>query len=259
MTDPPITAPPDSSAKATGEAAGVILVEDDAALRDSLSEYLQLRGQPVTAVASGLAFYRQLAPSQHGVAVIDLGLPDLRGETLVHYCRQNTPLSIIVLTAASGLDARVQCYRSGADLFLSKPVDASELAAAIESLAERRRERDLNSAMAPAAAPEPAVFTLGAWTFDPEGQRLLDAEGREIATLTWGETQILAALARADGRLVRRATLLACLSHDSEDPNPGSLNALVYRLRRKLAGAGGGADSLIQTLSGVGYRLRRLD
>lgn len=251
MTEP-ITEPPDAAAEAKGDATGVILVEDDPALRHSLSEYLQLRGQPVTAVDSGLEFYRQLAPSQHDVAVIDLSLPDLRGETLVQYCRQNTPLSIIVLTAASGLDARVQCYRSGADLFLSKPVDASELAAAIESLAERRRERD--PAMAPTAAPEPTVFRLGAWTFDPDGQRLLDTEGREVTTFTWGETQILAALARAEGRLVRRATLLASLRRDNEDANPGSLNALIYRLRRKLDGAG--ETSLIQTLSGEGYRLR---
>lgn len=230
-----------------------ILVEDDAPLRETLAENLRLRGLRITAVDCGLAFYRALADDPAvDVAVIDLGLPDQQGDTLIDYCRRNTRLSLIVITASDSLARRIDCYRVGADLFMGKPVDGAELAAAIESLGQRQRQRE------PDAAPSPETrLRIGAWSFEPASQRLLDASGREVDTLTWGENQILTALARAQGHAVPRASLLAELQRGAEEPNPETLNALIYRLRRKLAGA---ADaSPIQTLSGLGYRLRLPD
>ncbi len=138
------------------EETTVILVEDDALLRDGLADFLTLSGFSVTAVGDGLSFYRVVAERPFSVAVIDLGLPDQAGEVLVDYTRRNTSSSIVVITARDTLDTRVACYRTGADLFLGKPVEGRELAAAIESLAARRAGASLPAVTVAGGAPPPA-------------------------------------------------------------------------------------------------------
>jgi DNA-binding response OmpR family regulator len=106
------------------------------------TEALAIYDLPVAAVGSGLDFYQLLKRRLFAVALIDLGLPDLDGFDLVAYLRQNTSIKIIIITSRDDLDARVKGYQSGADLHLTKPVKIPELAAAIVSLAGRRRPDD---------------------------------------------------------------------------------------------------------------------
>jgi len=116
------------------EETTVILVEDDALLRGGLADFLALSGFSVTAVGDGRSFRRLVAERPFSVAVIDLGLPDEAGEVLVDYTRRNTSSAIIVITARDTLETRIACYRTGADLFLGKPVDGRELAAVIKGV-----------------------------------------------------------------------------------------------------------------------------
>lgn len=117
----------------------VIIVEDDRDLRESLVEYLSLDGHDVTGVGSALEFYQALASSTFMIAVMDIGLPDQCGYVMAEFVRRNTPMGIIILTARSSIEDRVNGYRAGGDLYLVKPVDCRELSAAITSLAERQR------------------------------------------------------------------------------------------------------------------------
>jgi two-component system OmpR family response regulator/two-component system response regulator TctD len=177
-------------------------------------------------VGDGLSFYKALGDAPPDVAVLDLGLPDQAGETLIDYLRRNTTIPIIVITARDSLDTRLECYRTGADLFLGKPVDGRELAAAIASLAGRRRGDTPTRPTPPADAP---------WVLDIPRHALLTPAGEG-----------------ADHGARRRDLLVALYGRDDESAEH-ALETLVRRTRQKIADVLG-APAPIQTEYGVGYR-----
>lgn len=219
----------------------VILVEDDRDLRESLVEYLNLAGHEVEGVGTGLEFYRSLAEHSYDIAVVDLRLPDQDGFVLVEYARKNSEMGLIILTARDGVEDRVNGYGAGADIYLVKPVDGRELAAAIASLAIRRRE----SVIGPGATPATAwQLDRSAWTLTPPAGEPIPLTGKEM--------QFMAQLAECPGRPVPRETLLLCLYASQDDSASRSLEALIRRLRAKIAGAAENAAP-IKTSHSVGY------
>jgi DNA-binding response OmpR family regulator len=219
----------------------VILVEDDQDLRESLVEYLDLAGHLVEGVGSGLEFYRNLAQHTFDIAVVDLGLPDQDGFVLVEYARKNSEMGLIILTARDAVEDRVSGYGAGADIYLVKPIDGRELAAAIASLAARRRE----SPAVPMAPPSGVwQLNLGAWT--------LTAPTGVAITLTDKELQLMAQLAECPGRPVTRENLLLYLYASQDEAAGRALESLVRRLRAKITGVTGAA-SPIKTSHAVGY------
>jgi two-component system OmpR family response regulator/two-component system response regulator TctD len=225
----------------------VVLVEDDPLLRDSLASYLELIGFSVNAVGDGISLYGQLALKRFDVAVVDLGLPDQAGEVLVDYLRRNTASAIIVITARDTLDTRVECYRVGADLFLGKPVDGRELAAAISSLAARRATDSLLSRQ----VSEPRAISSSAWTFLARQRILISPEARRIE-LTAKEAHFLTALLAQPGDTVRRAHLLETLYQRQDESSDRALDTLVRRTRRRIE-AETGIPAPILTEHGIGY------
>ncbi|MTW19928.1 response regulator transcription factor [Allochromatium palmeri] len=223
----------------------VLLVEDDAMLRASLESYLGLVGYSVTAVGDSLAYYRCLSEGDFAVAVIDLGLPDQSGKILVDYTRHNTTSSIIVITARDTLETRVDCYQTGADLFLGKPFDGRELAAAIASLASRREQISdrLSSNQADASA----------WRLLIRQHRLQRPDG-QLLELTPKECQLLELLARGDGDPVPRSTLLTELYGRVDESAARALETLVRRTRQKIANHHPGPSPIL-TQHGLGYAL----
>ncbi|WP_396625671.1 response regulator transcription factor [Luteitalea sp.] len=221
----------------------VLLVEDDELLRSSLVSLLRMSGFRVTGVGDGLSFYKALGDAPPDVAVLDLGLPDQAGETLIDYLRRNTTIPIIVITARDSLDTRLECYRTGADLFLGKPVDGRELAAAIASLAGRRRGDTPTRPTPPADAP---------WVLDIPRHALLTPAGEAI-TLTAMEWQFVATVAEGADHGARRRDLLVALYGRDDESAEHALETLVRRTRQKIADVLG-APAPIQTEYGVGYR-----
>ncbi len=223
------------------EKTRVILVEDDRDLRESLIEYLNLAGYHMDGVGTGLEFYRNLALQLYDIAVVDLRLPDQDGVVLVEYARKNSEMGLIILTARDAVEDRVNGYAAGADIYLVKPVDGRELAAAIASLANRRRE----SSAGPASAPQVCwQLDLGAWALtSPTG---------DCTTLTGKEMQFMEQLAECPGRPVSRETILQSLYASQDEAAGRALESLVRRLRAKIAGTAGAA-SPIKTLHAVGY------
>ena len=222
----------------------LLLVEDDALLRESLADYLTARAFQVTAVGTCLAAYQQLAQRIFEIAIIDLGLPDQDGQVLVEYLRRNRQAGIIVLTARNSGETRIACYRQGADLFFGKTVDAEELAIAAANLAERLRQRAFSH---PAATP-PAL-----WHLDLAQRYLRDPAGSRV-DLTQRECRLVALLARQPGRSTPRMLLEGELYPHGGESAHQALNTLIRRLRRKL-GQAGVSEELILTDPGVGYRL----
>lgn len=223
----------------------ILLVEDDATLAASLASYLELVGYRVTVVGDSLSYYGKLAEGRFAVAVIDLVLPDQDGEVLVEYTRKNTTCSIVVITARDTLESRVQCYRTGADVFLGKPVNGRELAAVIGSLAARQRD--------PAPAQQQASQAPGGWRLLKQQRAILFPDGAVLG-LTGREYCLLEKLAASQGKPVLRGEILDLLYRRQDESAQRALETLVRRTRQKIA-KGSPDRCPILTHHGVGYAL----
>lgn len=215
---------------------GILLVDDETGIREVISQALAIHGLPVTAVGTGLDFYRELNRQTFAVALIDLGLPDLTGYELVTYLRQNTSIRIIIVSSRDAIADRVNGYDAGADLYLVKPVSINELASAIKSLAGRG-----------AASVTPVVT---AWRLERITWRLLCPDGYEFS-LVQKEYQVLAELAAAQGAPVKRDTLLNVVYDRADSAASRALDVLLSRVRNRFKEETGGVLPLV-TIPRVG-------
>lgn len=230
--------------KGLSQPVSVVLVEDDQFLRDSLVEYLGLKGLSVKGTGTAAGFYQLLEQEAFQVAVIDLGLPDASGEELVDFARNNSEMSLIVITANDGLNSRVNCYRSGADLFMGKPVEGQELAAAIMSLAERHISR--------VSVEQPEEEVAAGWLLNSKSWSLMTPKNDDIEC-TVKEYRLLAMLAETPSEPVKRPKLLMALYGRDDESAQRALDTLVRRLRQKIQQYWDDEGSPIRTVYSVGY------
>jgi DNA-binding response OmpR family regulator len=221
----------------------VLVVEDDLDLRDSVVEYLNMAGLAAFGVGTAAEFYHAQISGDWCVAVVDIGLPDQSGYVLVEYIRSNSDMKVIILTARDTVDDRVKGYDSGADLYLIKPVDCRELAAAIVSLAQRQQMR-----VEQHNSPRPQVES---WCLHRNDWSITAPNGASIE-LTAKEMQFLGLLAETPGKPVTRETLLSKLYLRYDEYTSRSLDSLVRRLRAKIMTASG-FSAPIKTAHAVGY------
>lgn len=227
----------------------IIVVEDDLDFRESMVEYLVLAGFDVTGVSSALEFYQNIARQAYALVVLDIGLPDQNGFVLAEYIRQNTDMRIIMLTAQSSVESKVTAYRSGADIYLVKPIDFAELAASLQSILGRLAEPEARQSHQPQATG--AAFPQEhAWKLLHTDRLLVTPEGSKVS-LTSKEYDLLETLAGHPGSVVERQTLLKALVYDNDDFGNRALDALIHRLRRKKEEL---EDRIpIKTIHGSGY------
>lgn len=205
--------------------ARVVLVEDDADLREALTENLRLNGISVLDVETGAAFREAVRVSQVDAAIIDVNLPDASGFDLARelHGRVDRP-GIVILTARDGRDDRLLGYAGGADLYMTKPVDNEELVLAVRNLTRRvagaRRERQ--------DGPEPA------WQLD-RARKLLVAPDGTIVVLSGREVMLLELLEKARGSPLSRGFLGSVMGYGMPGPEHRGLDAAIRRLRRKAA------------------------
>ena len=220
----------------------VIIVEDDRDLRESIVEFLTLAGHDACGVGSSLEFYRAIAESSFSIAVVDVGLPDQCGYILAEYIRKNTAMGVIILTARDAVEDRVRGYGAGADLYMVKPVDCRELAAAITNLAVRLRGRLPLSEYAAVPA---------SWQLVRQSWRLVPPAGAAVL-LTAKEMQFMECFASNLGKPVLRDTFLAALGYRDDEYASRAMDSLVRRLRRKIE-EDLRLPSPIKTVHSVGY------
>jgi DNA-binding response OmpR family regulator len=220
----------------------IIIIEDDAELRDSLADFLTACGESVTGVGSAVELYQLLATEAYDVALVDVNLPHHDGLSVTRYLSEHTDMAVIVMTVMGSVDDRVRGYNSGADLYMVKPVDCDELAAAVASLVRRRARLAKARSAAPAAA---------GWRLERLHVCLVAPTGRSV-TLTRRELQLVEALAARPGTIVSRADLAGLLGYDAADPDSRALDAAISRLRVKVQTEA--ATTLpLQTVQGAGY------
>lgn len=222
----------------------LLLVEDDVDLAEAISEYLELNGYAVTCISRGMQFYQLLnGGACFQVAIIDIGLPDQSGLVLAEYARSNTNMAVIVITANECVDNRIHTYRSGADLFLAKPIDSRELVEAVAAMCIRYRQRSKEN-------QAPAEQTVG-WTLSGSHRQLYTPDGSAI-DLTWQEFLIIELFCQAAGDTVERHCFLMQLYKRSDSSAQRALDNLISRLRHKIS-VHTGQPAPIFTAYGIGH------
>ncbi|HWI65801.1 MAG TPA: response regulator transcription factor [Symbiobacteriaceae bacterium] len=216
----------------------ILVVEDDNELRPVIAGYLRTEGYTVLEAADGEAALRIWADERPHLLLLDWMLGGLSGLDVARKVRsvQNTP--IIMLTARSEDADVILGLEVGADDYLVKPVSLRQVAARIRAVLRRSR-------------PEPPARDLlqfGDLTVDLVGHAVKQ-KGAEVP-LTATQFKVLAVLARNPNRVFSRMQLMEAATGDYYDGYERTIDSHISHLRRKL-----GADELIQTVHGIGYKL----
>jgi DNA-binding response OmpR family regulator len=215
----------------------VLVVEDQRRLATVLGEGLRREGMAVDLAFDGLQAIAHVTVNRYDVVVLDRDLPRLHGDEVCRRLGADQPEArVLMLTAASTIRDRVTGLELGADDYLPKPFDFSELVARIRALARR------------SAAALPPTLVSGDLTLDP-ARRLATRGDRRLA-LTPKEFAVLEYLLAAGGRVVAAEELLARVWDEHADPFTTTVKTTLSRLRAKL-----GEPPLIETIREGGYRI----
>ncbi len=202
----------------------VLLVDDDEALRESLSEQLRLHEEFITVEAGTGTEALKLAKREHFDAILlDLGLPDMDGREVCRLMRRNGVKSPIIMLSAADSDAdTILGLDAGADDYVVKPFRLSVLLARLRAQLRRHEQK------------QDAVFTIGPYTFQPSAKMLIHNETKKKIHLTELETSILKYLYRSGANVVGRDILLGEVWGYSAGVTTHTLETHVYRLRQKI-------------------------
>lgn len=222
------------------------VLEDDAQLREGIViPGLRYFGFEVTGAATAAELYRHMLSQRFDMVVLDIGLPDEDGLTVVKHLREVSNLGIVMLTGNTGMDDHVSALTNGADAFLNKPVNIEVLAATLHSVARRL-------AAGPATGNIATTFGgSGHWRLDTDDWCLVTPAGQPLP-LTAPERCILRILMAVRGEPVSRERLIGALTSDIYEFDPHRLEMMVHRLRRKAQDAAGQPLPLL-TSRGQGY------
>lgn len=225
----------------------VLVVDDDAEVRQLLLDYLGGHGYQVDVVADSVQLRAELERQLPDVVLLDVGLPGEDGLSLARFLREHHDLPVIMISGAGSALDRIIGLEVGADDYLAKPFDPRELLARVKTVLRRYRRAP------PAAAAEDTRRTLqlGNCRLDLERRQLFDGAGSEIP-LTAMEFDLLQAFAQRPNRPLSRDQLLNLTQHRDWNPFDRSIDIRIARLRRKLE-PDPNKPQIIRTLRGVGY------
>ncbi|WP_028651373.1 response regulator transcription factor [Nocardioides halotolerans] len=221
----------------------ILVVEDDEAIRKAVHRGLVERGHAVATAATGMAGLEQVLARPPELVLLDLGLPDLDGLTLISMIRAASQVPIIVITARDEDPTMVKALDSGADDYVVKPFGTDQLAARIRAVLRRGG----GSGGAPA---EP--IRVGGLVLDERTRTAtLDGQALELARK---EFDLLLALASRAGEVVTKRELLADVWQQAYGGSERSVDVHVSWLRRKL-GETAAEPRYLHVVRGVGIRL----
>jgi DNA-binding response OmpR family regulator len=221
----------------------LLLVEDEVEIQGFLQRSLAEAGYQVDAAGDAMTAERMTIESAHDVLVVDLGLPDEDGLSLILRLRQlGLRAPVLILSARRSVDERVRGLEQGGDDYLTKPFALAELLARLRNLVKR------NSSAAGGAA------RLRVLDLELDLLRREASRSGEILNLTPQEFVLLEYLCRNAGRVVTRSMILDEVWGMRIQPDTNVVDVHIYRLRGKVDTEG--RRPLIRTLRGVGYVLK---
>ncbi|WP_174296506.1 response regulator transcription factor [Sphingomonas bacterium] len=223
--------------------ARILIVDDEAAIRRLLRNTLERAGYAVVEAINGRDALVRAGADYPDAILLDLGLPDRDGLSLIPLLRSDGDTVILVVSARDATDEKVAALDLGADDYVTKPFDTDELLA---RLRVALRHHSLSETT-------PKIVRRGDLAIDLD-RRVVCRAGEEVH-LTRKEHDVLAVLARHIGRVVTHERIIAAAWAGEEDPRIEYLRIVVRNLRQKLEPPGS-VGSVIANELGVGYRLR---
>ena len=223
----------------------ILVVDDDAGLRELLQSYLAEQGYRVDAVGDGIAMEQFLAGQNADLIILDLMLPGEDGLALARKLKTRGGQPIIMLSARGEDVDRIVGLEVGADDYLAKPFNPRELLARVRALLRRRCEKeDMQEELVR------NTFQFGPFSLDMDS-RALSREGAEVP-LTAGEYNLLRVFTEHPHRVLSRDVLMDILKGYERMPFDRSIDVRVTRLRRKIEDDPA-APAYIRTVWGEGY------
>jgi DNA-binding response OmpR family regulator len=223
--------------------ATVLVVEDERKLRDFVRSYLERAGFTVLSTGSGAEAIAMAADGAPDLVVLDLGLPDVPGETVARELRTASAVPILMLTARSTEEDRIRGLELGADDYVTKPFSPRELVLRVQAILRRG-----------GPAVEQGVTSFGdAELVIDEPQRLITVRGQTVS-VTPTEWGVLMALATVPGRVYSRFELINRVRGYEFEGYERTVDSHVKNLRRKIE-SDPAQPQIVQTVLGGGYRL----
>jgi two-component system response regulator BasR len=214
----------------------LLIVEDDLLLREGLVLAMNSEGYALDCATTAAEADALIESGEYGMVILDLGLPDKDGATLLRqWRRRSISTPVLILTARDALEDRVNGLDSGADDYLVKPFALAELQARMRALIRRYQGQSDN------------LLQHDDLTLNLQTQQVL-LQGLPVE-ITPKEFALLTRLMMRIGQTVHRETLQQDIYSWQDDPGSNTLEVHIHNLRRKL-----GKDR-IKTVRGVGYRL----
>lgn len=245
----------------TPTSAHLLVVDDDASVRDMLQEYLSGHGHRVRLAADGAAMRAALEEELPDLVLLDLRLPGEDGLALARFLRERYDVGIVMVTGSADVVDRVVGLELGADDYIAKPFDPRELLARVKSVLRRMQARptaagDLGpaeGASAAGTAPLPRQ-RFGRCEVELESRRLFDPQdnGREVP-MTAMEFDLLRVFLANPNRVLSRDQLLQHTRNRDWEPFDRSIDIRIGRLRRKIEPEPGGEARIIRTVRNAGY------
>jgi len=221
----------------------VLLVEDERKLRELVRTYLERAGLTVLSTGSGAEALSMAVSAEPDLVVLDLGLPDVPGETVAREIRAASAVPILMLTARSTEEDRIAGLELGADDYVTKPFSPREVVLRVQAILRRG---------VAASGHGPASYGGGSLVID-ESRRQAAVRGANV-DLTPTEWGILVALATVPGRVYSRYELINRVRGYEFEGYERTVDSHVKNLRRKIE-EDPARPLIVQTVLGGGYRL----
>lgn len=220
----------------------ILVVDDDLKIAQLVEAYLRRAGYQVAIAEDGLTALKMIRELSPDLVVLDLMLPELDGRAVAKTAREESDVSIIMLTALGSTAQRIDGLETGADDYLSKPFAPAELVARVRSVLRRTR------------SDRTAVVRHADVFVDPS--RRVAKLGMQSLELTPTEFELLHALVRARGRALTREFLIDSVLRSGADEGiqDRTIDVYIRRLRTKL-GDDASDSRHILTVRGTGYRM----
>jgi two-component system, cell cycle response regulator CtrA len=219
----------------------ILLIEDDMLLAQSLTDRLEDEGFHVDEADRGEDGLELADLYEYQVMILDLGLPDMRGdEVLMNLRSKNADLPVLILSGESDVEARLACLNAGADDYLTKPFNMAELVARLQALVRRANGHAHN------------VLQFGDVSLDLTAGDVRVGETR--VDLTAKEYQMLELMCLRRGGVVSKESFLDHLYGGMDEPEMKIIDVFICKMRKKIEAAGA-KHPLIETVWGRGYRV----
>jgi len=214
----------------------LLLIEDDQQMAELLSKYLTNEGNLVTHLPRPSLALASLAVNTFDMIILDLSLPEMDGLELCKKIREISDVYIIISSARSDLNDKLDGLSNGADDYLPKPYDPRELLARIKAVMKR--------------SSSSATEHNGLFKIDEVSTQIFKSD--ELLELTLAEFEILKLMIKNPNRTISRADIANSMQSHRFDSGIESINILIGRLRKKIGSSP--LNQYIETVRGMGYR-----